>query len=329
MYIDFHKYNYDLIDEDVREKFVNRDKKAYQEVLRTWFENHIKDMVDRKWEVEEIFFLKETSEFIKLLKEAENLYELGFFTGCIALVGISAEDFTKYIALRTNHSNLLKSGVSQCTRLKTLKDCGIISSEAFRELNIIRDIRNGCLHFDDDFKRKMVDDLKNDALHTICAVKRVMSLLLGIKKCEDGKVSFEIIPDIVSEMVEELKSENRYIKGLDDVIFRLRNSLSQLFDMPIAFEPDKKQIVLEALYKVENINYDAPPGEIDLVDLTRENMIICVDLDKTSKQIVIEENIQQGDILYATVYSKIDKFGQSSIWYFLDLKKIDKSDFNT
>jgi len=54
----------------------------------------------RKLEIEEIYYLKEIGDFIKLIREAESLYELGFFTSCIALVGVSAEDFSKYISLK-------------------------------------------------------------------------------------------------------------------------------------------------------------------------------------------------------------------------------------
>ena len=57
MYIDFHKYNYDLVPEEQRESFSDRDKVAYQKILKNWIENNSEEITERKWEVEEIEYL--------------------------------------------------------------------------------------------------------------------------------------------------------------------------------------------------------------------------------------------------------------------------------
>ncbi|MDY6994631.1 MAG: hypothetical protein SVR94_18765, partial [Pseudomonadota bacterium] len=85
MYIDFHKYNYDLVPNEQQEEFEKRDKDAYENIINEWINDNVDDMIDRKWEIEEIQYLSETSDFIKLIREAESLYELGFYTSCIAL----------------------------------------------------------------------------------------------------------------------------------------------------------------------------------------------------------------------------------------------------
>jgi len=323
MYIDFHKYNYDLISESDRKKYIERDKKAYEHVIRVWFEKHIKEMVGRKWEIEEILYLTEAGDFVKLLKEAENLYELGFFTACIALVGVSTEDFTKYIALKTNNCDLLDKGVSQSKRLQELRVDKIISEDTYNDLDRIRQIRNDCLHFNEGFKRKKEDELKNDALSILGSIKKVLTLMLGIKKDTEGTINIERFSHFMEKFVEEMKSEDKYTKGIDDVLYKLRNSVSHLLGIPIAFGPEEQRLIFEGLYKVENINFNVSDfGEVDFVDLTRGNMIVIVDLDKESRQQLKEKNVQRNDTLYAIVYSDIDEFGQSGIWHLLDFQKL-------
>ena len=109
MYIDFHKYNYDLVDISDREEYIRRDKKAYHGILKKWIDDNLADITERKWEVEEIQYLSEVSDFIKLIREAETLYELGFYTSCIALVGVSAEDFSKYLSLKLGRNDHIQA----------------------------------------------------------------------------------------------------------------------------------------------------------------------------------------------------------------------------
>ena len=78
MYIDFHKYNYELVPEDKVEEFKKRDKESYKSQLQKWFEENLEKVIEREWEIEEIHYLKNISDFIKLVREAEQLYEFGF-----------------------------------------------------------------------------------------------------------------------------------------------------------------------------------------------------------------------------------------------------------
>lgn len=104
MYIDFHKFNYNLIHKEERESYIKRDQEAYKQILSKWLEDDMEQIVQRKWEIKNLSTIKDTSDFFKLLKEAETLYELGFYTSCIALIGVAAEDFSKYIALKVGKS---------------------------------------------------------------------------------------------------------------------------------------------------------------------------------------------------------------------------------
>ena len=152
MYIDFHKYNYDLVSLADKQAFIDRDKNSYKEILKKWLDDNLNDIVDRKWEIEEIYFLKDISDFIKLLREGETIYELGFYTSCIALIGISAEDFSKFLSIKLGQPTYVD--LKQWKRLKELLDNGYITQDVYDLLDNIREVRNNCLHYDQDFKQK-------------------------------------------------------------------------------------------------------------------------------------------------------------------------------
>lgn len=168
MYINFHKYNYNLLANDEKTEYEARDKNAYKEVLSKWFNENLNDFINRKWEIEEIHYLKQIGDFIKLLQEAENLYELGFYTSCIALIGVSSEDFSRHLSLQNNKNEHItaknKNGkitdVSQHDRLKLQLNENLISQNSYDLLDEIRSIRNDCLHYNQNFKQKPENELK-------------------------------------------------------------------------------------------------------------------------------------------------------------------------
>jgi hypothetical protein len=195
MYINFHKFNYDLVKNQVRHSFEERDKEAYKDVLREWFEANMEEFINRKWEIEEIHYLKKISDFIKLVREVESIYELGFFTSCIALVGISAEDFSKYISLENNrvthitgtYSSGSRAGqqydVSQYNRLKLQLNEALISQQTYDLLDEIRKIRNDCLHYNQSFKQQASAALKSDAIKSLNNLKSVLQTNIGMTLC--------------------------------------------------------------------------------------------------------------------------------------------------
>ena len=58
MYIDFHKYNYSVVPLEKRAEYIKRDKDSYKQVLQKWFGDNVDDIVERKWEINEIHYLK-------------------------------------------------------------------------------------------------------------------------------------------------------------------------------------------------------------------------------------------------------------------------------
>jgi len=313
MYIDFHKYNYELIPKKERERYIQRDKKAYKNILRNWLEKNIDSIVERKWEIEEILFLSEISDFIKLLKEAETLYGFGFFTSCIALSGISAEDFTKYIATREGKTELVEE--TQFNRLKILLKEGIIPNGVYYNLDNIRKIRNKCLHYDQEFKLKNEEELKKDALSVLNNFKIIIKSILGyIQKTYQEKF------DKLKEITEGIISEEGQLKNADSILYRLRNATSYLFNLPLTFSPEIKTLIFERMYKVCEIDFKFE--EVTLLDLTVDLKVI-IDLDETIKEKLIQLNVKKNDLIHATVYSEIDKLGLSSSWKFIGFEKIE------
>lgn len=323
MYIDFHKYNYDLLSKKERSSYIERDKKAYAEILRKWFKENLSDIVQRKWEIEEILFFKETSDFIKLLKEAENLFEFGFYTGCIALIGVCSEDFTKYLSLKTRNRDLIDNQVSQFGRIKALLEREVITDDIYKNLEQIRVVRNDCLHYKENFKRKDENELKGDSLEVLNSLKITISKFMGLVLEFDKELHLSDISRIVETLGKQLASGDKSIKGFEETTLRMRNAVSHLLNFPIAFEPDQKVLVFEGIFVVKNIDFKCSKfGEVDLYDLTRGGLPVIIDLDEKTKQEVIDEEIKIGDEIYATITSLIDKFGLSSIWKFIDFRRL-------
>lgn len=314
MYIDFNKFNYELIPEDNKKEYIERDKAAYAQIVRAWVESNLDSIVERKFEIRDIAYVKHTSDFVKLLKEAETLYELGFFISCIALVGISAEDFTRYIALSFDKKHLIDE--DQFNRLKMLSRFNIIDSTIYKLLDDIRKIRNNCLHYNLNFKKKNERELKHESLDVLNKFKKVIEVTIGF----DGSMSWEDFSILIGQITDQISSD-RNIKGFDDVAFKLRNATSRLFNIDMTFEPSIKEMERESVYSVVEIDLDYEEnGEVTLLDLSC-GILVAVDLDKKSKEAIIDFDIKEGDLIRAGIYSEINSQGLSASWKFKTLKK--------
>lgn len=97
MYIDFIKNNYSNIEEDRRSEYIERDKKSLGDLIKQRISNDIDGIVTRWYELEDIGCCLVEEKFLDLLREAENLFCFGYYTGTIAIIGIASEEVTKYI----------------------------------------------------------------------------------------------------------------------------------------------------------------------------------------------------------------------------------------
>ncbi|WP_334125405.1 hypothetical protein [Empedobacter brevis] len=320
MYLNFHKYNYDLLSDEEKLNYETRDKKAYKDVLQKWFDENIEEFIERKWEIEEIHYLKQIGDFIKLLKEAENLYELGFYTSCIALVGVSAEDFSKYLSLQiAKPEHITTTGrtgrtidVSQYNRLQLQLNEGIISQANFNLLDEIRSIRNDCLHYNQSFKQKAENELKTDSLKVLNNLKVVLKNIIGnIPNPNDFK-------DLLNE---SFKLENS--RNFDELIWKHRNMFSHLLNFPIAQDPNVKKVNKFNIFEVTNLDDE----EIELTELNENpfhnvRLLVWVDIDENGNEQIKNDNIKVGDIVFAKIYSNVDANGQTSLWYIENIRKL-------
>jgi hypothetical protein len=293
--------------------YINRDKSAYKEIMQNWLRDNIDDIIERVWEIEDISYLTETGDFIKLLREAESLYELGFYTSCIALIGISAEDFTKYLAIKLEAIKL--ESISQYCRIKKLREQNIINDEIYNSLDNIRMIRNGCLHFDDNFKRKKEDELRKDALTALNSLKIVLKEIFGAP-LSDFDSFLEILKNIADPADGEIK------ENFDIMSYKVRNAVSQLFNFDIVFNPEKKDISTDSIYEILEIDLDYRPfGEITLIDLMMQVPVV-VDLKKENKEYIKSLNLSVGDKVRARILSTINQLGLSATWEIKEIIKL-------
>ncbi|NEV95059.1 hypothetical protein G3567_13020 [Psychroflexus sp. YR1-1] len=324
MYINFHKFNYETIPASEKSRYEERDKEAYKAVIGEWFNSNLDNFVNRKWEIEEIHYLKEISDFIKLIREAESLYELGFFTGCIALVGVSAEDFSKYLSVKNNRPNHITdtytSGrrrgqaydVSQFNRLKMQLNEGIIDQNTYDLLDEIRSIRNDCLHYNQSFKQKSTNDLKVDSLKALNNLKLVLKDNIGTNPD----------PNDFQDLMNELfKSENH--RSFEEIVWKQKNMFSHLLKFSTTQDPGVKQVVKVNFYQVTDLDDE----EVELKELEENsqlgtNLIVWVDIDEAGRELIEKKSIQKGDYVFAEVYSDVAEDGQTRIWYIRKIEKI-------
>lgn len=305
MYIDFHKYNYNLVPISKRDEYIARDQESYKQILRKWFESNLDSIVERKWEVSEIHYLKNISDFIKLIREAEQLFELGFYTGCIALVGVASEDFLKYLAITLGKPQY--ESLTQFNRLNSLKGDNLISPSTHTLLDKIREIRNDCLHYNQNFKQKSNLDLKVDALTALNSLKETLKDILGDTVAINANEFSSIITGIGS---------GDDIKNTDEIAIKVKNAISHLLKFPIAFDPSTKVQVRTSIFTVREVDEDF--DEISLRD-DSNGFIVIVEFPETERKYYQDKKLKDNDTVIATLFSLIDKNGLTAEWRLLDI----------
>lgn len=312
MYINFHKFNYDVVEPSKRSDYEERDKSAYIRVLEDWFSENKEEFSSRKWEIEEIYYLKEIDSFINLVREAESLYELGFFTGCIALVGVSAEDFSKYLSLKNNKQEHITGvnrrgdayDVSQFNRLKLQKDESLITQNVYSLLDDIRKIRNDCLHYNCDFKQKDSHQLKSDAIMALNNLKLVLKNTIGTR------IETSDFMQLSNELMKQMDARN-----FEEIVWKQKNMFSHLLNFSTTQDPDVKKVLKRNIYKVIDID----DNEVDLQEIEAiygTNFIVMVGIDKKGKALLDAKPIKSGDFIFAEVYSNVAYDGQTREWFF-------------
>jgi hypothetical protein len=305
MYIDFHKYNYDLVPADKKAEYIKRDQESYKQVLQKWFSDNLDKAVERKWEINEIHYLKNISDFIKLIREGEQLYELGFFTGCIALVGVASEDFLKNLAISLGKPQY--ESQTQFNRLNNLLNDNLISTATHTLLDKIRQIRNDCLHYNQNFKQKSTDELKDDALTALNNLKDTLQSIIGGSNASD-----------LISVIEGIGAGDD-IKNTDEIAIKVKNAVSHLLKFPLAFDPKTKTQVRTSIFTIKEI--DESFDEISLEDLGN-GLIDIVEYPEDERAYYQDKQLNENDTVIATLISVLDQNGLTAEWKLLDIDKI-------
>lgn len=312
MYIDAKKFKYSepLSSKDKAKQ--DRDRHQAAKSYRTWVQNHCAEMVERLWEIDDIGVVEQVGAFVQLLKEAEFTYSLGVYRSAIALVGISAEDLCRFFADLSGH-NL--DHLNQYDRINQLEALGLIPQPDAALFHRIRRIRNDCLHFNASFKAKSDAALKAEALSTLNDAKKIYANLIGVTAYNsiDGAKLAEITTRIAEEASRSAPDGS---KDLNEVIMRTRNVFAAVTGVDLSLDLGGRPIVTWSLFRINAIDLDGRPPEIDLVDL-KTGMIVIVDLTEKMIEAVTVANLSEGQTVFAAIISMTNEIGLTAEWRFV------------
>ncbi|WP_057550924.1 DUF4145 domain-containing protein [Paraclostridium sordellii] len=317
MYIDFIKNDYSEKTTEEREEYISRDKKYLSSIIQERITNDIEQIVERWYEIDDIGVISVNEKFIYLLKEAENLYYFGYYTGAIAIIGIACEEYCKYLANKNN----IKEVENQCSRINKLEHKSVISKEIKDLLHKIRKIRNDCMHYNTSFKQLNSNQLKKNSLEMIQMYKSCL----------------ELVTEKDAKSMEKIQEEylNSPTMSFNDFKFRNRNFQKKFKDIDLQISPKKSVLTFTSNYYVLEIDINTEGfKEMTLVDMNKSiPMSIVVDLTLPQTDLIKSKKIEEGNIIFATVISKVTNLGQTEEWQLLNIEdiyreKIDYEDLN-
>ncbi|WP_258298176.1 hypothetical protein [Paenibacillus peoriae] len=305
MYIDFVKNDYSDKSKSEAAQHIEQDKIHLGKIIQERIRNEISEIAERWHELDDIGYYKINERFLDLLKEAENLYSFGYYIGTISVIGITSEEFCKYL---TSKSNIHDSKLTQIERLKLLKSRNIISRTTFRYFNTIRTIRNDCVHFNVNFKRLSQDELRENAIKVINCYKD------GLKET----ISPEELP--VDKILEKLISNTKL--SFEDFKLRQRNIYKIKNGVDLQIAPGIKNVSFTANYYIAEIDISTNKfKEMTLFDIKRDGIVV-VDLTLPQVKMIEEMKLEVGNVILATLLSRVSSVGQSEEWFLLNIADV-------
>lgn len=302
MYIDYVKNDYSDKSEFEADQYIEQDKIHLGKIIQERIRNEIGEIAERWYELDDIGYYKINERFFELLKEAENLYSFGYYIGTISVIGITTEEFCKYLASK---NNIQDSDLTQMKRLKLLKSRNIISKITFLHFNTIRDIRNDCVHFNVNFKRLSQDELKAHAIKAINCYKA------GLKET----INPEELPvdEVLGKLISDTKLSFEDFKLRQRNIYKIKNGI----DLQIA--PGIKNLSFTSNYYIAEIDIITDRfKEMTLFDIERGGIVV-VDLTIPQVKMIEEMQLEIGNVILATLLSRVSSVGQSEEWFLLNI----------
>lgn len=309
MFIDSKKFDYSKFAYPDSDGLIKRDKQFLKKAYLRWMQGAVSEIVERQWEVDDIGVVEQSGDFVKLLKEAEFTYSLGAYTSTISLVGVCAEDLCRFFASIAGHSF---DSLTQFERVNRLVSLGAFSQAIADKFNVIRNLRNDCLHFNQGFKQKDQSTLKANALQVLNTIKFIYGSILGV--VDYRTVDSSRLLDIMHKIAEEAAGSDPGKLGIDDeAIIRTRNVFANAFGVDISMNNAGRSVFRTSIYHVENIDEDNQPFELSLMDISC-GMIVIVDLTKGDLERVRKAAIQEGNIIAATLKSVPNDLDVTAEW---------------
>jgi len=307
MYIDARKFDYGKFSYPDAARLIERDKEVAREAYRNWMDANVADIVERQWTVVDIGAVERVGDFIKLLKEAEFTYALGAYTSAIALVGVCAEDLCRFFASSAGHNI---DGESQFNRVERLRRIGAITDSTAARFDVIRRLRNDCLHFNAGFKQKDGTALQADALAALNAIKGVYAEIVGVvdyKTIDSSKFH-----TMVDAIVNEAAGSGLGGLGVDSAVSRTRNLMASVFGFDMSMN-SAKPVYNTSMFTVMDIDGDSDPPELALRDMV-VGVPIIVDLTLSEVQAIRSADIGRGDVIAATLMSIPNEQELTACW---------------
>ncbi len=142
---------------DTTSRALSVSKKVREQIsnqIKNKLMNEIPEIIKREKNIRALM-TDELGDYLMLLREAKEVYKLGYFHSAIAMVGIAVERFSieleSHLRFEINgnpitQKNLIGNHFNQYKRLRLLKKANLITQDAFDKLEKIRVIRNKYVH---------------------------------------------------------------------------------------------------------------------------------------------------------------------------------------
>lgn len=304
MYLDFIKNDYSDKPEGERGKYIERDKEHLGSIIQEKIANDLEQIINRWYELDDVGCIPINEKFIYLLKEAENLYVFGYYTGTIAVVGIACEEYCKYLM----HENNVEEVDEQYTRINVLKEKSIINNETKNYLHRIRKLRNNCIHYNMNFKTLDENELKKNAFYIIEMYKKCLSVLSAMR-------------DYTADELEE-KLINSKI-SFNDFKYRNRNIYKKTSNVDLQIAPNISSKMITSKYYIGEIDVDTDGfKEMTLVDIDNGFIPFVVDLTLPQVELLKKMNVNEKNIIIASVVSSVTTLGQTEEWHLLNIRDV-------
>ena len=306
MYIDFIKNNYLDIPDGERQAYIVRDKKALASIIQEKIAQDAEGIVERWYKLSDIGFLPQQEKFLDLLKEAEQLYSFGFYTGTTAVVGIACEEYCRYLVAKHN----LTDEKTQEKRIDKLYKCGVITSGIKDALHIVRKLRNDCMHYNTSFKQLSEEELEQRAFDMIVQYKVCLAPLAA-------EVNERSEEELITDFVKAEKS------NLREYLYKHRNILHQTKNINLQINPKVSNMIFTSVYFVDEIDISEHFHEMTLIDLNRQHPVV-VDLTLPQCEMVKSLKLEEGNLIVASLVSAVSSRGQTEEWLLLKIEVISR-----